>query len=277
MGAFRSRITLVKELERYGINRAIIFASPVREPGARYIPRKYVSSVGTSFLGHTIARIAAKVASSMAILEPDNESVLNMMLSVPRVLEGYVFINPCLVNALDKLTTYLRLGMAGIKMHLFVHPISLLDRRVQLIVEKADELSLPVLIDLGLRYTAVEEIVELARQYSRATFIVPHLDPINVIDAALKADNIFLDISGFPVTADRLGRAARRLGPERLIYGSDSPREAGGDMGYTIGLVEGLGLSRIDRELIYSENLTGILARRTHGPELEQRLNARRP
>jgi len=76
--------------------------------------------------------------------------------------------------------------------------------------------------------------------------------------------NLYVDLSS-PYLDERLVRAAvHALGPERCLYGTDSPygfqHDGSYDYTHIRGWVERLPISQSEREALFSDNLLGLIS-----------------
>jgi predicted TIM-barrel fold metal-dependent hydrolase len=103
------------------------------------------------------------------------------------------------------------------------------------------------------------EVASLARRFPAVIFIMAHLGggrERGVLDVADCA-NLLVDTSGSQPEAGMVEYAVRRLGPERVIFGSDWPIR---DFGTQVGRVSGAELTPEEQELIFRGNAARLLA-----------------
>ena len=126
---------------------------------------------------------------------------------------------------LEKLVT--EHNSRGLKLHPFAGCYAIYLPTVYPIIEKATKLKIPVMIHSGTPpHSLPTQIGLLADHFPQTTFIMAHagLSETYAADAryvALRYDNIFLEVSCLPASYTRM--AIQKIGPERVIYGSDSP------------------------------------------------------
>ena len=112
-------------------------------------------------------------------------------------------------------------GFRGVKVHRLDAPAT------REVCEAAAAFEVPVLYDVA---GAPELLEQAAPQYPGVTFVVPHLGSFaddwrahqRLIDQLRRLPNVLADTSGVR-RFDYLVQAARRAGPERLVFGSDGP------------------------------------------------------
>lgn len=112
-------------------------------------------------------------------------------------------------------------GFRGVKVHRLDAPAT------REVCEAVAAFGVPLLYDVA---GAPELLDQVAPQYPRVTFVVPHLGSFaddwrahqRLIDQLRRLPNVFADTSGVR-RFDYLVQAVRRAGPDRLVFGSDGP------------------------------------------------------
>jgi predicted TIM-barrel fold metal-dependent hydrolase len=147
----------------------------------------------------------------------------------PGRLTGFVRLNPVqLESALLALEIAVRgHGFTGVKLH----PVTTLAHpggpATVALIRRAGELGVPTLFHCGDEsYTTPLAVAEAARQCPASTVILGHMGGYFHVDEALEVaealPNVLLETSGMPYPA-RIAEAVQRLGPERVLFGSDGP------------------------------------------------------
>lgn len=118
------------------------------------------------------------------------------------------------------------LGCRGFKLHPWWSSFSANSPASLSVARHGDTLGVPFLIHSGTPPTSTPlQIAEMARVAPRATFILAHMGLPDLWKEALLAahryPNILLETCGAPSLAIQV--AIERLGPERVVYGSDMP------------------------------------------------------
>jgi predicted TIM-barrel fold metal-dependent hydrolase len=164
------------------------------------------------------------------------------------------------------------------------------DPRLGPVYEYAGRRGIPVMIHQGdtldrdghLKFARPIEVDEVAVQYREVSFVLCHLGNPWVEETAeivYKNENVYTDTSGllgppslpyFPAMLercrDRLHETIVTIGSvDRVLYGSDWPLES---IATAVGLVDGLSLSREDRDAILGGNARRLfrLDHRTGAP-----------
>jgi predicted TIM-barrel fold metal-dependent hydrolase len=146
----------------------------------------------------------------------------------PDRLIPFVRLNPSFSDAAGPLLDRaVELGVRGVKLHpttTVAHPAG--DATVALLRRCAD-LGLPVLFHCGDDpYTTPQAIGLAAEAVPGCSIVLGHMGGyLHVHDAIEEADrhpNLFLETSAMPYPA-RIVEAVERVGPERVLFGSDGP------------------------------------------------------
>ncbi len=267
VGALSDPHTLIDAFDRGAegrpVTRAVLMAAPMPPFGGRVLlPAAYHRSVGTWAVGKRLSWWVLACLYTDHRYFPDNSHVAQLVASAPHLLVGFAFIDPGSANPVDEARSWIEdAGMAGLKLHGWLHRIPLLSDPVQQLAEYAGQQQVPILLHPGLGPGRADDLDELIRAHPQTTFIVPHLDE-DAIDVAARRANVFLDTSGLGMTSRHLKRALRRAGAGKLIFGSDAPRQAGGDLAYSLRLLEQARLPSNDMVRICWSTLTSLIARK---------------
>lgn len=154
------------------------------------------------------------------------------------------------------------LGMKGLKLHpvgTLAHPGN--EGSVRLI-RRAAEYGAPTLFHCGDEsLTTPLEIAEAARKVPEATIILGHMGGYfhveDAIQVAERYDNIILETSAVPYP-DKIREAVRRVGAERVVFGSDGP---GCNPTLELEKVRQAKLSPGQERLVIGENIMRLLER----------------
>lgn len=182
---------------------------------------------------------------SKAIILPINGTVSNEYVAevcnkYPKKLMGFATVDPLQgehsVIELEKAVN--DLGLRGLKLHPRLQNFPPNDSRIIPIIEKAGELDIPIVFDTFPQGPGLIENVlplnydRLAKEAPNTKIILAHSGGSRVLDALMVAkanENIYLDISysmhyyqGSSVIKDFIF-AIKKLGADRVIYGSDYP------------------------------------------------------
>lgn len=103
-----------------------------------------------------------------------------------------------------------------------------------------------------------EDVAEVAQRYPELVIQMAHFggDFIRGIEAVVPFPNVFADFSGSYGERGMVDYAVRRIGAERILFGSDMP---GSDVHHNLGKVHGADLTHEERELILWKNAERVL------------------
>lgn len=200
-----------------------------------------------------------------------NDDVLAAMRRYPDRILGYCYICPGYREGLDEIDRCLGQGMMGIKLY---HQYKIWEPPVHVILEKAIDARVPVLMHAGYltteeywarqpRISHAGDFLRAAQLYPEAMLIEAHIggggDWAWAIKQLRDAPSVYLDTSGSVIDEGMVEMAAREVGVQRLLFGTDMTMEGG------VGKVLGAALSGEDKERIFWRNMRGILDRRQEG------------
>jgi predicted TIM-barrel fold metal-dependent hydrolase len=151
---------------------------------------------------------------------------------VETVPEAYalVWATPRLPGYLEEAERFLEHPkFLGLKLHPLIDGYHPNDPAVHPLMELIQERGMPVLLHCGHPiFTLPWSIEELAAAFPQVKVILGHMGHGNVvyinasIDIAARNPNVFLETSGMPMHT-KIKEAVERVGPERVLYGSDAP------------------------------------------------------
>jgi len=220
---------IVRVMDEVGIERSVVFAM------------------------QTTTRRSVEMASAAVAKYPDR--------LIPYVYALPHYRRPVLPELKDALEG----GFRGIKMH--VGECRLREHISDPVFELAAAQSAPVLIDLAGDIATARR---LARDFPRTTLLIAHLGQYKCTNDALIAEfialaeaheNVWLDASGVVMTYT-IAEAVRRVGAERVLFGTDGPHCALGLVDfarYAVRQIEMLEISDADRELVLGGSLRRLL------------------
>ena len=160
--------------------------------------------------------------------EIDNACIRSVQQRWPDRGIGFGQVNPRLDSAADEVGQYARNGLRGIKLHPTMHGYHFCDHSLldPVLAACADN-SLAVLVNaLDDPFCAPLAIEEIARLFPTVPVLIAHMGTVwNVMEAILVAErtlNLYLATSSAQLLD--VGTTSRRLGPEKIIMGTDWPR-----------------------------------------------------
>ena len=160
---------------------------------------------------------------------PDNAYTLRVVESMPDVY-GMVWVNPREPHYVEDAARYLdHPKFLGAKLHPLLDGYLPADPAIHPVMRLLLERGLPVLIHSGHPIFSLPwSIEELAVAFPDNKIIMGHMGHSNVvyinaaIDIASRRQNVYLETSGMPMHT-KIREAVERVGPERVLYGSDAP------------------------------------------------------
>ena len=197
-----------------------------------------------------------------------NDDVLAAMRRYPGRILGYCYVCPGYRESIAEIDRCLAEGMMGIKLY---NQYKIWDPAVHPVLEKAIEERVPVLMHAGYPTTAegwaeqpnmshAGDFVRAARLYPEAMLIEAHIGGGGDWEWAIlqlrDAPSVYLDTSGSVIDEGMIEMAARELGVDRLLFGTDMTMEGG------VGKILGADLTDAAKEQIFGANAKGILDRR---------------
>jgi len=213
-------------------------------------------------------------ATSDLSFEEQHRTVINAVAKYPERFVGTFILNPRLglQKGLDTLRKLVKSGtFRMVKLNPAMHnwwPQKTNDL-IYPILEEAVTLDIPVLVHMGEPPYAVPSLcVPMIRDNPKATIILAHFGTQGIsyagdaMNVARAYPNVLLE-TGWGHTP-RINEAARLLGADRLVFGSDSPPL---DLWSQLRLVEsltqqpplGVGMSRSDAEKIMGGTMARLL------------------
>lgn len=211
---------------------------------------------------HGVARAVVGPADrQLAVANREgNDLVLAACAAHPERLIGFATVNPWFGReALSELGRAAAAGLRGLILHPQLQGFLLLDALADPVVALAGDLGLPVYVHTGTPVSALPlQLTALARRHPRVTFVMGQMGHsdfwIDAIPAALGAPNIYAEISYKQPHV--IEDSVAQLGPERVLFGSDAPRN---DLGLEVQKFLAADLDEHARTLVGGANLLRLL------------------
>jgi uncharacterized protein len=157
------------------------------------------------------------------------ELIAEACAAFPGRLHGFLRLNPALLEESRRLltTAVTELGFRGLKLH----PVSTLQHPGGVatidLVRHAGELGVPTLFHCGDEPLSTPlSIAQTAAACPESLVILGHMGGYfhvdEAIDVAERFPNVVLETSAMPYP-EKIREAVQRLGPERVVFGSDGP------------------------------------------------------
>jgi predicted TIM-barrel fold metal-dependent hydrolase len=199
---------------------------------------------------------------------------LGELVSSNSTLSGFAWVeDPKKPEAIQELdTAILDHGLSGLKLHPGLHSFFPSQPEIVPLIRKAAELEIPVLIHCYPWPPGFHEnnlpyhLDSLKRKVPEASIIVVHMGHINFHDMVILTRHPGLVVEsswGLTLMAELNGpeyvtRFLRRIGIDKIVYGSDW-FEPNGEMERQLSLIEQLGLTQSEKEMILGENISKFM------------------
>lgn len=157
-----------------------------------------------------------------------NDELAEIVARYPDRLVGLGSVNPWYgEEAVDEVRRcFTELGLAGLKLHPWFTGFLVNSPSMDPICEVAAEFDKPIFLHTGTPPgSAPLQVGILASRHPNVTFVMAHLGLPDLwweaVAAAQRHRNIYLETAGAHSLS--IARAVELLGPERVLFGSDSP------------------------------------------------------
>jgi hypothetical protein len=189
-----------------------------------------------------------------------NDFIYNCQKSNPDRVIGFAVANPWFGKIGEsELRRALDLGLRGVKFNTAIQGMFINDSIVYPFIEIAMEYNVPVYFHTGTPVYAMPlQLRELAKDFLSVNFILGHggwADSwTDIMPSCKDCENIFIETS--MVAVSEKSPELKVLGPERLLFGSNSPVST---LELELFKLENVKLSQEDRELIMGKNMLRLL------------------
>jgi uncharacterized protein len=189
-----------------------------------------------------------------------NDYVLQLAKLYPDRLIPFATANPWYESgAVREVRRALAEGARGIKLHPALQGFLLCDEIVYPLIEVAEAHCVPVYIHTGTpAYSQPMQLAELALRFPRVDFIMGHMGStdfwLDALPAAFESSNIYVDTSwSLP---HKVERALAALGPDRVLFGSDTPLSS---LELELGCINALSLNEEEHDRVLGRNMLRLL------------------
>lgn len=212
----------------------------------------------------------AFISSETAIIcgDPNGNTNLykNYLKLYPDRLVGYFVPNPY-YHTEKEIMKYIDSGcFKGIKLHPWYQKCPLISDFYEPVFRIANKKKLPVLVHSGgsliqpdLCFALPEMFLTITEKYKDIPLIIGHMGLERwrqVIEIIHNHNNIFLDITMSTPNPERLEFAVKKVGVNRVLFGTDMPLL---DPGVSLGLIYGSSLSSEEKEKVLGGNIINLL------------------
>lgn len=177
----------------------------------------------------------------------------------PGRIFGVVSLNPhkSKVEYDQEVKRCVEMGFKGIKIHPFGHACPLNVRDAQKVFDAARQYNIPVIIHtgLGVPYTLPSVVMSPAQQYPDVKFVLAHsgayIYSAEALLVAQQCPNVYLETSW--CSAHRIKEFVDKIGPERVMFGSDLPVNIESELAKYRSLISGS-----DLQCCFAETATRV-------------------
>ncbi len=262
---------IVEYLNKHDVEIGFLIPSALKEgkgskkedlPGSM---KWWVGGWGNSTFGHFASDyIIRPVAKGMFVEDPDNKEVIAATEEHPDRLMAWIWANPKreIRETLDEMNKLLKLpNTAGTKLHFWIFPTQITNPTVMNIADMTQEANKPILIDVGVNRKNMKKFEDFVKSHPRIPIIAAHLGSFlpEVVGCAKKYENVYLDMSGYPVTAENLKGILKIIPANKIIFGSDSPGGISGSLVSQLQALHDANLTPRQEDLILTGNITSIV------------------
>lgn len=202
-----------------------------------------------------------------------NDLTIYLTKEHPSFFVGFCYLNPrnskkSIEEEIER--CILKNNLKGIKLEA---SMSASDTKVLEIAEIGQNLNIPILhhswntFTLGRNpspecyQTDPEDIVVLAKNFPKLKIIMAHLRGIDIrgIIEVKRYENVYVDTSGAQPVCGIIEYAVKKIGSERILFGSDVYFPSGRDLPVQIRAVDCANIKTKDKENIFSKNAKRLL------------------
>jgi uncharacterized protein len=191
------------------------------------------------------------------VFHPDNALVRELVEGIPNAWALY-WANPRVAGCTEECAEFLdHPKFLGVKLHPLLDAYHPNDPGVHPVARILVERGMPALIHSGHPiFTLPWSIEELVVEFPELKVVLGHMGHGNIvyinaaIDVAARHSNVWLETSGMPMHS-KIRTAVRRVGEEKVMYGSDAPFH---DPGVEIRKVQASGLEEEQERRVLGTN-----------------------
>ncbi|MFA6716417.1 MAG: amidohydrolase family protein [Victivallales bacterium] len=194
-----------------------------------------------------------------------NSETIECVKKHPGFCYGFCFLNPandCEFSLSEMERCIKQHGFIGVKLEV---SLNCRNERLHPIMRKLEEYDVPLLHHSWYKTggnlpqeSSPADIAYLGAEFPKVKIIMAHLTGVGIkgiLDIA-PFENIYIDTSGGQPHSELVEFALEKLGPERIVYGSDAPIR---DFSAQLGRIAGADISSSAKEMIMGKNAERIL------------------
>jgi predicted TIM-barrel fold metal-dependent hydrolase len=170
----------------------------------------------------------------------------------------FAWLDPRIDGVCDQLEKLVKnKNFRGLKLHPVLNGYYLTNETVNPLIEKCIKLQIPILIHTGWSLLGSVTLVDkLAKRYPEAKIVIAHMIEQNCTDVVKNNENVYLETS-YSQHPRRIEQAVKRLGANKILYGSDYPM--GGGMEFEISKIKLAKIKKEEKDMILFKNAIELL------------------
>jgi hypothetical protein len=222
---------------------------------ARIFPKKNVAK-----FFNVLTKMAIRLAGAVKHIQRGNDYVFELTRKIPQRLIQFFWVTKEISDIHQTLEEkYNHQKFKGLKLHQCWERFSIESNYFINIADWAEKKGLPVFIHLGSDKEVIK-LIGYKKNHPNLVLIIGHLFGLELFsEEKLIFDNIYFDISTYQLTSDeRVKKAVKRFGAEKIILGSDTPYGKN-NLPKNIERIDRLSISQSEKDLILGLNIKNLL------------------
>ena len=206
------------------------------------------------------SKIVVKMLGTAKHIEEGNAYVHSLVKEYPERILQFYWVRLSLSNPLESLERhYAKYKFVGIKFHQCWESFKVGCNNFHDAAEWAASKNLPIFIHLFTKSQATK-LAKYINEHPNTIFIVGHLFGLErYMKANIKADNTFFEISSPSlISVQRLMKAIKHFGAQRILLGSDTPYGEN-NLQLNIERIRSLEITDEEKNLILGYNMNELL------------------
>ena len=254
--------TITRKLDESNVDKVILVPGEFKSKKtyalpdlARIFPRKNV----VKFF-NILTKVVIRLTGAVKHIQKGNDYVFRLAGKIPQRVIQFFWVTKEISDIHQTLEKkYSHQKFKGLKLHQCWERFSIESNYFINIADWAEKKRLPVFIHLGSD-KEVKRLIEYKKKHPNLVLIIGHLFGLELFSKEkLIFDNIYFDISTYQVTSDeRVMKAIKRFGAEKIILGSDTPYGKD-NLKKNIERIDRLSISQGEKDSILGLNIKNLL------------------
>ncbi len=222
---------------------------------ARIFPKKNVTKVF-----NILTKMVIRLTGAVKHIQEGNDHVFELARKIPERVIQFFWVTKEISDIHETLERkYGQQKFKGLKLHQCWERFSIESDYFANIADWAKEKGLPVFIHLGSDKEVIK-LIEYHMNHPNLVLMIGHLFGLELFaEEKPRLDNIYFDISTYQVTSDeRVMKAIKRFGAEKVILGSDTPYGKD-NLRKNIERIDRLPISQGEKDSILGLNIKNLL------------------